>query len=426
MSQWEDSSRDWDLRREVMLKPEEVEAMLKLHRLGWGKKRIAREFGCSKNTVKRYIEAAGWMAYRRAPRPGKLTAQAAWLRERFFRHGGNADVVRQDLERELGIRVSLRTVERAVKPYRQALAAQARATVRFESPPGKPLQIDFGELRVAIGDERLRIYLFVSTLGFSRRHYVRAFVNERQSSWFEGMEGSFHHFGGVSEEVLFDNPRALVLRHDVATREVVFNEKFHAFAAYWGFRPRACAPYRARTKGKDERGVQYVKRNAIAGHHFESFEALEAHLAWWQREIADQRVHGTTGEVPLKRFEREAKTLKPLNGRPPFGQLRELICVVQADCAVALDTNVYSVPWRLIGERVRVVVSGARVRIFYGRHRVAEHAELRGRHGRVTDPVHFAGVAGIAQPVVPPASSHEPPPLLRPLEEYEQVAGGGF
>lgn len=407
-----------------MLKPEEVEAMLKLHRLGWGKKRIAREFGCSKNTVKRYIEAAGWMAYRRAPRPGKLTGQAAWLRERFFRHGGNADVVRQDLERELGIMVSLRTVERAVKPYRQALAAQARATVRFESPPGKQLQIDFGELRVPIGDERLRIYLFVSTLGFSRRHYVRAFVNERQSSWFAGMEGSFHHFGGVTEEVLFDNPRALVLRHDVATREVVFNEKLHAFAGYWGFRPRACAPYRARTKGKDERGVQYVKRNAIAGHHFESFEALEAHLAWWQREIADQRVHGTTGEVPLKRFEREAKSLKPLNARPPFGQLRELIRVVPADCAVALDTNVYSVPWRLIGERVRVVVSGARVRIFYGRHLVAEHAELTGRHDRVTDPVHFAGVAGMAKPVEPPALSHEP--LLRPLEEYEQVAGGGF
>ena len=103
-----------------MLKPEEVEAMLKLHRLGWGKKRIAREWGCSKNTVKRYIEAQGWMAYRRAPRPGNLTGCESWLRERFFRHGGNADVVRQDLQRELGIVVSLRTVERAVKPYRQA------------------------------------------------------------------------------------------------------------------------------------------------------------------------------------------------------------------------------------------------------------------------------------------------------------------
>jgi hypothetical protein len=111
---------------------------------------------------------------------------------------------------------------------------------------------------------------------------------------------------------------ALVDHHDAATREVRFNEPLHAFARYWGFRPHACAPYRARTKGKDERGVGYVKRNAIAGHVFDSWAAFEAHLEWWMREIADVRMHGTTGEAPLVRFERdEAFALKPLAGRPP-------------------------------------------------------------------------------------------------------------
>src|SRR5882724_7439839 len=156
-------------------------------------------------------------------------------------------------------------------------------------PPGRQLQIDFGELGVVIGGERVRVYLFVATLGYSRRCHVRAFRHERQSAWFDGMEGAFTAFGGVPQEVLMDNARALVEHHDVATREVRFNERLRAFAQYWGFTPRACAPYRARTKGKDERGVGYVKHNAIAGHQFTGWAALEAHLAWWVREIADRR-----------------------------------------------------------------------------------------------------------------------------------------
>lgn len=114
--------------------------------------------------------------------------------------------------------------------------------------------------------------------------------------------------------MLLDNPRALVEHHDAVTREVRFNDRLLAFARYWGFRPRACAPYRARTKGKDERGVGYVKPNAIAGHVFASWAALEAHLAWWMREIADLRAHGTTGEQPIERFRRtEARALRPLD-----------------------------------------------------------------------------------------------------------------
>ena len=115
-----------------------------------------------------------------------------------------------------------------------------------------------------------------------------------------------------------DNPRALVVRHDAVSRSVQFNDKLIAFAKHWGFRPRACAPYRARTKGKMENGVGYVKKNAIAGHSFASWEAFEAHLAKWEHEVANVRIHGTTGESPIARFERdEAHRLKPLGGRPP-------------------------------------------------------------------------------------------------------------
>jgi hypothetical protein len=139
--------------------------------------------------------------------------------------------------------------------------------------------------------------------------------------------------------------------------------------------------------------VGYVKRNAIAGHRFASWAAVEAHLAWWMREIADARVHGTTGEPPLERFRRdEAAALRPLDGRPPFRQIRELVRRVQPDCCIELDTNSYSVPWRLIGESVQVAVAGGHVTIRHAGRLVAVHVETDGRHQRVIEPSHFAGV----------------------------------
>jgi hypothetical protein len=100
-------------------------------------------------------------------------------------------------------------------------------------------------------------------------------------------------------------------------------------------RPRACAPYRARTKGKTENGVGYVKKNAIAGRCFGTWEALEAHLDSWTREVAEVRIHGTTGETPISRFvSAEAKALKPTSGVPPFRATRELIRRVGSDCTV--------------------------------------------------------------------------------------------
>jgi transposase len=414
-------------RGELVQTAEDVAAMLRLHGLGWGTRRIARELGCSRTTVQHYVAAGEWHSYRRRRgRPCKLAGETAWLRERLLRHRGNADVVRQDLERERGITVTLRTLERAVAPFRRELAAEARATVRFETPPGKQLQIDFGQKRVPIGDAVVPVFLFVATLGYSRLLFVQPFRHERQSVWFAGLEAAFQHFGGVPRDVLLDNARALVDYHDPATREVRFNARLLAFARYWDVTPRACAPYRARTKGKDERSVGYVKRNALAGHGFDSWAALEAHLVRWMREVADVRCHGTTEEAPRVRFERdEAAALRPLAGRPPFNQMRELVRVVSSECTIELDANSYSVPWRLIGERVTVGASGGRVTIHHDGLEVAAHAEVAGRKQRVIDPVHLHGAAGLARPSPAPASGPAPA-LLRPLAEYELAVGGGW
>nr|WP_020041008.1 IS21 family transposase [Salipiger mucosus] len=414
-----------------MRTPEEVSAMLALKARGWGSKRIATELGCSRNTVKRWLAAGGWRAPSPVVRAKVLDGLEDWVAERFRQHAGNADVVRQELAAEKGITVSLRTVERAVAPLRQELRAEARATVRFETRPGQQLQIDFGERRVEIGGAKVKVFFFVATLGYSRRLHVRAFSGERQEHWFEGMEGAFRRFGGVPEEVLLDNARALISHHDPVTREVTINARLHAFARHWGFRVRACAPYRARTKGKDERGVGYVKRNAIAGRRFESFAALEAHLEAWIREVADVRIHGTTGEPPSLRFSRdEAHRLKPADSIPAFLTSRDLVRRVSSDCAVEVDGNTYSVPWRLIGERVSVLVSGTELRVSHAGQEVACHRLRPGRRARIVDRTHFEGITG--GPLTNAGEQTEAelapvsPELLRPLSEYEAVAGGAW
>jgi transposase len=425
--------QDGVLRGQAMKTPDDVAAMMRLKSLGWGAKRIARELGCSHHTVKVYLAAGGVRRFKSPQRPKLLDGQEDWLRERFIRHRGNADVVRQDLVSEKGLTVSQRTLQRALQPYRQALKAEALASVRFETAPGQQLQIDFGERLVAIAGDQVKAFVFVATLGYSRRVHVRAFRSEKQEHWFAGLESAFRSFGGVPETVLMDNPRALVVRHDAASRTVQFNDKLIAFARHWRFSPRACAPYRARTKGKTESGVGYVKKNAIAGHRFESWEAFEAHLARWEREVANVRVHGTTGEAPIARFERdEAHRLRALGDRPTFGSLRELSRVVGNDCAVEVDTNSYSVPWRLIGERVAVTVSAGEVRIRHGASEVAVHRQGQGRRQRIVDPAHLEGVAGGGRPRTvtdpPPVIEARPraPHLLCPRAEYEAAIGGGF
>lgn len=115
--------------------------------------------------MKHYVAAGGAVPFRTPRRPKTLGGHEDWLRERFVRHRVNADVVRQEHLAEKGLAISLRTLQRALQPYRQALKAEALATIRFETPPGRQLQIDFGERLVEIGGARIKTFVFVAMLG---------------------------------------------------------------------------------------------------------------------------------------------------------------------------------------------------------------------------------------------------------------------
>lgn len=360
---------------------------------GVGSKTIARTVGVARNTVRRYLRQpiAPGVQVRLTAR--RLTDDGRQEARTFYEGpaGGNAVVV-QRLLKERGTDVSVRTIERAVADLRRARRAAELATVRVESAPGDQLQIDFGQKRVRIAGEWVRVFVLVAVLSYSRRLFVKPFLNERQDDWREGIAAAFTHFGGVPRTLLGDNARALVLGRDRTTGTVVFHPAYLAFCRDWDVQPRACAPYRARTKGKTEAGVKYVKRNGLADLDFESFAALERHLAEWMV-LADDRIHGTTHETPIERFDRDERAaMRPLPVRALPRREQRLRRRVAHDALVDVDTVRYSVPHRLVRDHVDVLVDEQVVRIFHGTTLVATHARSCEPFSRVIDPAHYAGL----------------------------------
>jgi hypothetical protein len=268
----------------------------------------------------------------------------------------------------------------------------------------------------------VRVFLLVAVLSYSRRLFVKAFLNERGDDWREGIAAAFRHFGGVPRMLLGDNARALVLGRDRATSTVSFHPAYLAFCRDWDIQPRACAPYRARTKGKTEAGVKFVKHNALADLTFESFAALEQHLAEWMVG-ADQRRHGTTREAPIVRFERDERTrLRPLPDRAVPRRIQRVRRRVALDAFVDVDTVRYSVPHHLVRDHVEVAVGDDRVDIFHGTTLVAVHARSTEPFARVVNPRHYAGLWRVDSASVPPPSLAS---LGRDLADYAAIVAGG-
>ena len=403
-----------------------VTAIRTLADRGLGTKTIARELHIARNTVRRYVRTPIEAGVQVRPAARRLSADLAAEAQALLigEAEGNAVVVRRLLAAK-GHDVSVRTVQRAVAPIRQAQRAAALATVRVETAPGAQLQIDFGEKRVAIGGVRIRVFLLVAVLSYSRRLFVKAFVHERQDDWREGIAAAFMHFGGVTTTVLGDNARALVLGRDRATGTVQFHPAYLAFCRDWDVQPRACAPYRARTKGKIESGVKFVKRNALAGRTFASFSALDQHLTAWLME-ADTRVHGTTHERPQDRFLRDEQTaLRLLPARPLPRREQRVRRRVAHDAFIDVETVRYSVPYQLVRDHVEVAVDAQTVRIFHGAALIATHPRSREPFAQVLDPAHVAGLWRVRTPDVAPVVEPSLAPFGRSLEDYARVVGDG-
>lgn len=364
-----------------------------LHRLkaeGMTVSGMARATGLERKTVRRCLRQVRWQGYRRAgKREGLLDVHRGWLEERAPQVGYSARILYQELCAQRGFTGGYGTVRDAVRPLRKESAAALLTQCRFETEPGEQAQVDWGQVRVRLGTEIQEVHIFVMTLGYSRRAWTEGYEHERMESLLLAHEHAFEHFGGVTREILYDRMRTVIQGEREGKKR--WNPTFAAFAQYWGFEPRVCRPYRAQTKGKVESGVKYVKRNFLPGRVFRDLEDFNEQLATWQAQIADRRVHGTTHELPIERFAREAGALTPLVGRAGFLAAMPRKRVVASDWLVSIDTNRYSVPWRLIGATVEVFRVGGDWQI---RHRgavVAEHPVCEGRYQLCVKPEHGPG-----------------------------------
>jgi hypothetical protein len=169
---------------------------------------------------------------------------------------------------------------------------------------------------------------------------------------------------------------------------IEWHPQFWDFAQYYGFTPRLCRPYRARTKGKVESGIKYVKRSFVMGRQFPAWDALNPTAQAWVMTVADQRLHGTIFHKPAEAFVEER--LRSHHGRPPY-RLHTVLCrKVATDCLVTLETNRYSVPPAYVGRTVDVDWSpeGA-IQIYHQGTLIATHPRAHGQHQLCVDPVHY-------------------------------------
>lgn len=277
-------------------------------RQGYTYAEIGRMVGRDWRTVKRYLESGAQPVYRRKRMPSKLDEFKPvidqWLAKepRLL-----ATRVHQDLVRDYGFEGSYNTVRRYVERSRPK--PPARSEVRFETAPGFQAQIDWSHEQPICTRSGLELplYCFHMVLGHSRDSFCRLTGSQDLVTFWACHRVAFTHFGGVPRELLYDRTKTVVRQHvgrDVTIEQRIFHQEALASAHHYGFSMRLCQAYRAKTKGKVEHDVPYVRERLLRGHSFTSYE--QANIEWlsWNEEVARQRRHGTHGEIVAVRAAR--------------------------------------------------------------------------------------------------------------------------
>ena len=354
-----------------MLRKEDFLMIQQLHTRGVYQKDIAEELGVHPKTVRRALRRGGAPSKKRKGRQSKLDPFKERVDGLLSEGVWNAVVILREIQAagyEGGISI-LRDYIRPKRPLRRS-----KATVRFETGPGKQLQTDWGQITVSLAGRPTQVHFIVNELAYSRRFHFWCTHSQDAEHTYEGLIRSLEHFGGAPAELLVDNQKCAVVKAASRGKRATFHPRLLDLAGHYGFTPRACRPYRARTKGKDERMVRYIKEHFFVRYRaFESWEQLNRQAEQWLREEADQRVQGTVKEVVAVRFQREVPHLKPL---PPtrydtsYLEFRK----VAWDAYIDVRGNRYSVPAELTGQTVAVRIGlDDELRVFHQDRLVAQH-----------------------------------------------------
>jgi transposase len=276
---------------------------------GLSKAAIARQLGLNRRTINRWI-AEGQLDRHletgeiprpvRRSRPPKLEPFKPIIQARLESYPELTAVRLFEELKAAGYTGGISQLRVYVAQVRPAPAPEP--LVRFETEPGHQAQVDFAEFTFPWGKR----YALLLVLGYSRLLWLRFYPKQDMRTLFSGLEEAFASFGGVPREILFDQMASVITR-DLRDQggKLIENAEFLRFAAHWGFRVRACRPYRAKTKGKVERPIRYLRESFVYARDFVSDEDLNEQARRWLSGTANVRKHRTTGEKPFERFTRD-------------------------------------------------------------------------------------------------------------------------
>jgi transposase len=414
-----------------VLRGKEVYDIEEMRRTGLSISAISEQTHFDRKTIRKYLqEPEAVPGYgTRTPQPSKLDPFKPYLEDRLKAGVWNAQVLLREL-REHGYSGGCTILKEWLHPQRQA--AYATAVRRFETPAAKQAQVDWGHLGyLEVDGTPQKIWGFTITLGYSRRMWAQAGLEQTLGTLLRMHEAAFQEWGGVPEEILYDRMKTVWL--DIDDRgEIVWHPMFLDFARYWGFQPRLCRPYRAQTKGKIESGVKYVRRNFVCGllgREPSCLADFNTQLRQWVGEVANVRVHGTTHDEVSMRWAIEQPKLQPVNGRLPYPFADEETRKVARDAYVSWDASRYSVPWAYAGREVWVRERAGAVEVHCGGERIATHRRAQRKHEIITQHEHHRGIpmsaARSGGKILVHLREMAPAVEARSLAAYESVAIGG-